>query len=100
MPTVLWNSPGIPTAVLQNENSLWNIRCKVQLLAMDDDPSPSDVAALFHRYNSSTPAERDVIDAAFVWMTGYTFATICAMVVTPNGKDYEQTLEKWRRSKA
>ena len=58
------------------------------------------MAALFNRYNTSGPSERDAIDAVFVWMTGYTLATICAMVVTPNGKDYERTIEKWRKAGA
>lgn len=94
----LWESPRIPDEVVDDDDLLWGIRAKVDLLAAEDEPSAGDMSALFRRYNSSAPEERDAIDAAFVWMTGYTLATICAMVVTPDGNDYEKTLEKWRRS--
>jgi hypothetical protein len=53
---------------------------------------------IFRRYNSGSAAERDAIDAAFVWMTGYTLATISAMVATPDGVDFEETLEEWRKA--
>lgn len=95
---VLWNSPSIPTAVLNDEDLPWQVRSKVEELSMEDSPSSSDMASLFLRYNDSSAAERDAIDAAFVWLTGYTFASICAMAVTPEGKEFEETLEKWRKS--
>ncbi|HEY3226817.1 MAG TPA: hypothetical protein VGK61_07485, partial [Planctomycetota bacterium] len=66
-------------------------------LAADDAPSTGDTAMIFRRYNSATPGERDAIDAAFIWMTGYTLASITAMVATPEGADFEETLEEWRR---
>ena len=94
---ILWKSPRIPDEVIEDDTTLWDIRAKVDELVGDDSPSTSDTAAIFHRYNSSTPAERDAIDAAFVWMTGYTLASICAMVATPKGGDFELTLEDWRR---
>jgi hypothetical protein len=97
---ILWRSPQIPLSVLEKDDFPWLVRSKVDELAADDEPSSNDIATAFNRYNFATSAEREAIDAAFVWMTGYTFATICAMVVTPNGKDYEQTLEKWRMARA
>jgi len=97
-PSVLWKSPKIPDDVIDDEETLWDIRSKVDELAADDAPSSSDTAMIFRRYNSGSPAERDAIDAAFVWMTGYTLASICAMVVTPRGKDFERTLDKWRKA--
>lgn len=93
----LWNSPRIPSRLLHEEFVI-DVRTKVDELGAADEPSESDLLALFHRYNESTTEERDAIDAAFVWITGYTFATICAMVVTPGGKDYERTLDKWRKA--
>ncbi|HKS17235.1 MAG TPA: hypothetical protein VJU16_07975 [Planctomycetota bacterium] len=97
-PSVLWKSPRIPDDLVDDDDILWDIRAKVDELASDDSPSTSDTAMIFRRYNSGSPAERDAIDAAFVWMTGYTLASICAMVATPKGKDYEHTLEKWRKT--
>src|SRR5688572_15781300 len=94
----LWRSPKIPDEVLRDEDLPWEVRARVELLAADDSPSSSDSAVIFNRYNEATPGERDAIDAAFVWMTGYTLASICAMVVTPKEKDFERTLEKWRKA--
>jgi len=94
----LWKSPKIPDEVVENDDLLWDIRAKVDELAADDSPSTSDTAMIFRRYNSSGPAERDAIDSAFVWMTGYSLATICAMVATPDGVDFEETLVEWRRA--
>lgn len=93
----LWKSPRIPSEVVGDDDLLWEIRAKVDELAADDAPSTSDTAMIFRRYNDATPAERDAIDATFVWMTGYTLASITAMVATPDGDDFEETLEKWRR---
>src|SRR5687767_15045926 len=97
-PRVLWNSPSVPDLLIDGDFLPWDVRTKVDQLSAEDEPSNNDVTSLLRRYNSSSPSERDAIDAAFVWLTGYTFATICAMVVTPNGKDYERTLEKWRKA--
>jgi hypothetical protein len=97
---VLWNSPPIPSEVFEHDDSPWQVRLKVDELSIEDSPSRSDIASLFHLYNDATARERDAIDAAFVWMTGYTFASICAMAVTPKGKDFEATLEKWRKPKS
>lgn len=94
----LWKSPRIPDEVIEDEDLLWDVRSKVDELAAEDSPSSGDMAAIFNRYNAATPAERDAIDAAFVWMTGYTLATICAMAATPEGDDFEETLEDWRRA--
>jgi hypothetical protein len=95
---LLWNSPALPESVMNDNEMHWEIRAKVDDLSAEDSPSSNDVSTLFHRYNASTPAERDAIDAAFVWMTGYTMATICAMVATPGEEDFEETLEEWRRT--
>lgn len=94
---ILWRSPHIPAEFLTDEDVLWDIRLKVDELAAEDSPSTSDTAMIFHRYNEATPAERDAIDAAFVWMTGYTLASIAAMVATPEDDDFEETLGEWRR---
>jgi len=96
--SVLWKSPRIPDDLIDDDDILRDIRAKVDELAADDSPSTSDTAMIFRRYNSSSPAERDAIDAAFVWMTGYTLATICAMVASPEGIDFEETIEEWRKS--
>jgi len=93
----LWKSPRIPDEVVEDDDMLWDIRARVDELAAEDAPSSGDTAKIFHRYNSGSPAERDAIDAAFVWMTGYSLASISAMVATPEGGDFEQTLEDWRR---
>jgi hypothetical protein len=95
---LVWKSPEIPAAFLNDEDLFWQVRAKVDELASEDTPSSSDTAMIFRRYQSASPAQRDAIDAAFVWMTGYTLASICAMVVTPEGKDFEATLEKWRKA--
>ena len=95
-----WNSPRIRNLVASDDKMTWKVRAKVDELAACDAPSTSDTAMIFQRYNSGGPAERDAIDAAFVWMTGYTLATICAMVVTLDGKDYERTLKNWRRARS
>ena len=55
---------------------------------------------IFRRYQIASLAERDAMDAVFVWMTGYTLASICAMVVTPKGKAFERTLEEWRKARS
>jgi hypothetical protein len=94
----LWKSPRIPDDVVEDDDLLWDIRAKVDELAADDSPSTSDTAMIFRRYNSGSAAERDAIDAAFVWMTGYTLAAISAMVATPDGVDFEETLEEWRQA--
>lgn len=94
----LWSSPRIPQAIVDDSDFAWEVRAKADELSIEDSPSSSDTAMILHRYNVSSPQERDAIDAAFVWMTGYTLASICAMVVTPEGKDFERTLEKWRKA--
>jgi len=91
----IWRSPRIPEEVVNDDDLLWDIRFKVDELAAEDSPSTGDTAAIFIRYNSATPGERDAIDAAFVWMTGYTLASITAMVATPEGVDFEETIETW-----
>jgi hypothetical protein len=93
---LVWNSPQIPESDLDP----WEVLGKVQALTLEDEPSSSDVGSLVPRYNTSSPEERDAIDAALVWLTGYTFSSICAMVATPDGKDFERTLEKWRKARS
>jgi len=95
---LIWRQTEIPASILEDEDLHWQVRAKVDDLSADDSPSSSDTAMIFRRYQAASPAERDAIDSAFVWMTGYTLASICAMVVTPEGKDFEKTLEKWRRA--
>jgi hypothetical protein len=45
-----------------------------------------DLQARSIRYNAATPLERDAIDAAFVWMTGDTPATISAIARRRSGR--------------
>jgi len=94
----IWNSPALPAKIVDDDILHWNVLSKVNELASSDEPSSGDMRRIFERYNESTPAERDAIDAAFVWLTGYTFATIVAMTVAKPGESHEKILKRWRRS--
>ncbi|HLG42999.1 MAG TPA: hypothetical protein VI643_06505 [Planctomycetota bacterium] len=93
---ILWNSPAIPGELVEDEGFHVAVRDKLAEIVESDSPSRSDLRAIFVRYNDSSPGERDAIDAAFVWITGYTFSTLCAKVTTSRGQTYEQTLNQWR----
>jgi hypothetical protein len=90
---VLWKSPAIPERAFESDKAMQAVVDKVSELQLTDTPSSSDLRSIFYRYNESSEAERDAIDAAFVWMTGYTLATI---TVSKDG-DYGRVLERWRR---
>jgi hypothetical protein len=94
---VLWKSPALPAELLDDEQLHWDVQSRVLSLTLTDHPSASDMRALFVRYNESTAPERDAIDAAFVWMCGYSFASIVAMVVAQRGEAYEDVLKRWKR---
>lgn len=93
---LLWNSPAIPESAFESDDALDAVTERVLELHLSDMPSSNDRRAIFHRYNEATPEEREAIDAAFVWLTGYTLATIAAMAVSGSG-DYEKVLAEWRR---
>lgn len=91
---ILWNSPVIP---VDDDETLWSIRERVGQLFETDAPSRSDLRTVFDRYNGGSAAERDAIDAALVWLTGYTLATISAMVEVGPGGNCEALLKIRRR---
>ena len=97
MDRILWNNPPIPDDLLDQEEFPLKVMEKAQELMFTDTPSSSDNNAIFSRYNASTAHERDAIDAAFVWFTGYTLASIAAMIEADDSSDYEGVLQKWRR---
>ncbi len=99
MDRILWHSPAIPEDLLNQEEYAFHVMEKAQELMSTDTPSPSDVDAIFGRYNAASSLERDAIDAAFVWLTGYTLASIAAMVVADVPSEYEEVLDQWRRMK-
>ena len=99
MDRILWNSPPIPDDLLEQEEFALKVMEKAQELMSTDTPSSSDLDAIFARYNASTAHERDAIDAAFVWFTGYTLASIAAMVEAADPSEYEDVLDEWRRKK-
>jgi len=99
MDRILWNSPPIPDDLLDQEEFPLKVMEKAQELMSTDAPSSSDLDAIFARYNASTARERDAIDAAFVWFTGYTLASIAAMVEAADPSEYEDVLDEWRRKK-
>ncbi len=94
---ILWRSPAIPESAFESDDALEAVTAKVVELQFSDTPSPSDLRSIFYRYNESTAGERDAIDAAFVWMTGYTLATMAAMATSKNG-DHEGVLKLWRKT--
>ncbi len=96
---LLWNSPAIPADLLEDDEFSRKVRSKVDELASSDSPSSGDMDSLFQRYNAATPAERDAMDAAFVWLTGYAFASIAAMVTALDPAQYEDVLAIWRDSR-
>jgi hypothetical protein len=79
MASPLWKSKPLPKSALEDGALARRIRVQAEALNATDDVSDKDLLYLFSRYNSS-PQERDAIDAAFVWFTGYTLATIAEMV--------------------
>ena len=95
---LLWNSPAIPESAFEDDDALDALTERVLELHLSDMPSSNDRRAIFHRYNEGTPQEREAIDAALVWLTGYTLATIAAMAVSADG-DHERVLAEWRRGK-
>ena len=97
MEQILWHSPAIPNDLLDQEDFPLKVMEKAQELLSTDSPSSSDIATIFGRYNASTAHERDAIDAAFVWFTGYTLASIAAMIEADDPSEYEGVLQKWRR---
>ncbi len=98
MSYLIWNSPALPSRIVDDDGLHWDVLSKVNELASSDEPSSGDMRQIFERYNESSPAERDAIDAAFVWLTGYTFATIVAMTVAKPGESYAKVLKRWRKS--
>ena len=81
MPRLLWKSPLIPAVFLEDEDLLQALRAEAGTLAAGDDPSRSDLAFLIAEYNDAPPEVRDGMDAAIVWMTGYTLHTISRRVL-------------------
>lgn len=97
MDRILWHSPPIPDDLRDQEEFPVKVMEKAQELMSTDAPSSSDLDAIFARYNASTARERDAIDAAFVWFTGYALASIAAMVEADDPSEYETVLEEWRK---
>ena len=79
METNLWNSPPIADRLL-NDQFIETFREKAISLVIDDAPSSNDLRYIFRRYNAASPQERDAIDAAFVWFTGFTVGSIAKQV--------------------
>lgn len=96
MHPIIWNSPRLPDDLLEDEGFPWRFLEKAGELSATDTPSTNDVACIFDRYNASTVHERDAIDSAFVWWTGYTLATIAAMVEAEDPAKVEELLALWR----
>jgi hypothetical protein len=78
MSNPLWKSKPLPKHALEDGALARRIRERAEALNATDDATDKDLLYLFSRYNSS-PQERDAIDAAFVWFTGYTLSTIAEM---------------------
>jgi hypothetical protein len=78
MAAPLWKSKPLRKSALADGALARRIRMRAEALNATDDASDKDLLYLFSRYNSN-PQERDAIDAAFVWFTGYTLATIAEM---------------------
>jgi hypothetical protein len=78
MASPLWKSKPLPEDALEDGALARRIRERAEALNATDDATDKDLLYLFSRYNSS-PEERDAIDAAFVWFTGYTLSTIAGM---------------------
>lgn len=97
MDHILWHSPPIPNDLLDQEDFPLKVLEKAQELMSTDTPSSSDLDSIFVRYKASTARERDAIDAAFVWFTGYTLASIAAMVEADDPSEYETVLQEWRK---
>ena len=76
---LLWKSPPLPEEIFEDEEWIWRLRQKAQELVLTDTPSTNDLRYALHRYSESTSSERDAMDAAFVWFTGYTLSSIVQM---------------------
>lgn len=96
---LLWKNGPIPERLLSDKTFAWRVREAVTSEIMSDAPSQGDVDGIFLRYNESSPEERDAMDAAFVWMTGYTLRTLAARTVVGEGGDYTKEIGKWDRPK-
>lgn len=93
---ILWKSPPIPGRVLKREDFMEKFLAQLDVQRSTDSPSSSDLWSIFIRYNRSTAAERDAIDAAFVWFSGYSLASLAAMAVSKDPSKYDDLLMKWR----
>lgn len=93
-----YRSPSVPRELLENEEE-----GRIQLLtefdlerAGDDSPAPKDFTNLVETYNRS-PRNRDLIDTVFVFLSGYTLATLLAKgAARCEGRKYDEVLDDWR----
>lgn len=77
---LLWKSTSIPKHLIQDEEWIWALHAKAIELSLTDVPSTHDLRYALHRYNESIPSQRDAMDSAFVWFTGYTLASLAKMI--------------------
>jgi hypothetical protein len=94
---LLWKNPAIPEGIFEKDGFMENFLTQLDEQHSTDSPSSSDLLSIFHKYNRTSPCERDAIDAAFVWFSGYSLATLAAMAAAEDPSDYHDLLSKWRK---
>lgn len=100
---LVYKSPPIPSEVYEDEEFMLSFTTHLRQLHEADSPSPGDQRRIFEVYEEATPRERQAIDYAFTWLTGYTLATLAAQVQVSRGirsrdrNPVEGLLTKWRK---
>jgi hypothetical protein len=93
----LWKNPAIPENILAKKDFMDDFMTQLDVQRSTDSPSSSDLMSIFDKYNRSTPVERDAIDAAFVWFSGYSLASLAAMAVSKDPSKYYKVITKWQK---
>jgi GrpB-like predicted nucleotidyltransferase (UPF0157 family) len=97
MPT--FDNGPIPEKLLEDGDFPWRVRTEAMAQMMSDEPSQSDMRRVFVDYLKASPAERDAMNAAFVWMTGYTLQSLAARAEAGSRGDWTRVVSRWNRGR-
>jgi len=96
-----YSSPPIPPDVISKEGFQDRLLEMVVCTVIGEPSGPSDTLRVLDAYNAGSAQVRDAMDEVLVWLTGYTLASLAALVHAQHeglaAGDYADLIDAWRK---
>jgi len=96
------SSPPIPPEVISTEGFQDRLLELVVCTVIREPSGPSETLRVLQAYNTGPAQVRDAMDQVLVWLSGYTLASIAALVHAQqaglSARDYADLVDAWRKS--